>query len=121
MNRGNTKASGQLLAIPRPLPLQSVLDLMRVLYLYDQTGLQHVSLGSTADITSKASGHCNVLLVLYGQLVCMLQVRGKMSCLLINDIDAGLGHFANTQVSMLTKRACHMNSMHRAATEVQGV
>ena len=28
----------------------------------------------------------------------LLQVRGKMSCLLINDIDAGLGHFANTQV-----------------------
>lgn len=28
----------------------------------------------------------------------VLQVRGKMSCLLINDIDAGLGHFANTQV-----------------------
>lgn len=32
----------------------------------------------------------------------LLQVRGKMSCLLINDIDAGLGHFANTQVG----RAC---------------
>ena len=30
-----------------------------------------------------------------------MQVRGKMSCLLINDIDAGLGHFANTQVSIL--------------------
>ncbi len=30
-----------------------------------------------------------------------VQVRGKMSCLLINDIDAGLGHFANTQVSIL--------------------
>ncbi|KAL3157030.1 hypothetical protein ABBQ38_001279 [Trebouxia sp. C0009 RCD-2024] len=28
------------------------------------------------------------------------RVRGKMSCLLINDIDAGLGHFANTQVTV---------------------
>lgn len=28
----------------------------------------------------------------------LVQVRGKMACLLINDIDAGLGHFANTQV-----------------------
>ncbi|KAL0037164.1 hypothetical protein WJX79_003556 [Trebouxia sp. C0005] len=28
------------------------------------------------------------------------RVRGKMSCLLINDIDAGLGHFANTQTTV---------------------
>jgi hypothetical protein len=27
------------------------------------------------------------------------RVRGKFSALLINDIDAGLGHFENTQVS----------------------
>lgn len=26
------------------------------------------------------------------------RVRGKLSCLLINDIDAGIGHFDNTQV-----------------------
>ena len=26
------------------------------------------------------------------------RVRGKLSCLLINDIDAGLGRFENTQV-----------------------
>jgi hypothetical protein len=26
------------------------------------------------------------------------RVHGKLSCLLINDIDAGLGHFDNTQV-----------------------
>jgi hypothetical protein len=26
------------------------------------------------------------------------KVRGKLSCLMINDIDAGLGHFGNTQV-----------------------
>ena len=33
-----------------------------------------------------------------------------MSCLLINDIDAGLGHFANTQVriSIKPKLTCHM-------------
>lgn len=29
-----------------------------------------------------------------------MQVRGKLSCLLINDIDAGLGHFENTQVTV---------------------
>ena len=28
------------------------------------------------------------------------KVRGKLSCLLINDIDAGLGHFENTQVTV---------------------
>ena len=28
------------------------------------------------------------------------RVRGKLSCLLINDLDAGLGHFANTQVTV---------------------
>lgn len=27
-------------------------------------------------------------------------MRGKLSCLLINDLDAGLGHFANTQVTV---------------------
>lgn len=50
---------------------------------------------------------------------CVLQVRGKMSCLLINDIDAGLGHFANTQVSV-SSRTCRTNSMHFARTEVCG-
>ena len=30
----------------------------------------------------------------------MSKVRGKMTCLMINDIDAGLGHFANTQVTV---------------------
>jgi hypothetical protein len=30
------------------------------------------------------------------------KVRGKLSALLINDIDAGLGHFENTQVSEMT-------------------
>ena len=34
------------------------------------------------------------------QLLICIQVRGVMSCLLINDIDAGLGHFANTQVCL---------------------
>ncbi len=29
----------------------------------------------------------------------MSRVRGKMSCLLINDIDAGIGHHENTQVN----------------------
>jgi hypothetical protein len=28
------------------------------------------------------------------------RVRGKLSCLLINDLDAGLGHFKNTQVTV---------------------
>ncbi len=28
------------------------------------------------------------------------KVRGKLSCLLINDLDAGLGHFANTQTTV---------------------
>lgn len=28
------------------------------------------------------------------------KVRGKFSCLLINDIDAGIGHFANTQMTV---------------------
>jgi hypothetical protein len=28
------------------------------------------------------------------------QVRGKMTALVINDIDAGLGHFANTQITV---------------------
>ena len=27
-------------------------------------------------------------------------MRGKLSCLLINDLDAGVGHFANTQVTV---------------------
>ena len=26
--------------------------------------------------------------------------RGKLSCLLINDIDAGIGHFENTQITV---------------------
>lgn len=30
----------------------------------------------------------------------MSKVRGKMTCLMINDIDAGLGHFANTQCTV---------------------
>ncbi len=30
----------------------------------------------------------------------MSKVRGKLSCLLINDIDAGLGHFGNTQITV---------------------
>lgn len=29
------------------------------------------------------------------------RVHGKLSCLLINDLDAGIGHFANTQVATL--------------------
>lgn len=28
------------------------------------------------------------------------RVRGVMTCLLINDLDAGVGRFSNTQVSM---------------------
>jgi hypothetical protein len=36
------------------------------------------------------------------------RVRGKLSCLLINDLDAGLGHFANTQVTV--------NNQARSAT-----
>lgn len=28
----------------------------------------------------------------------MSKVHGKLSCLMINDIDAGIGHFENTQV-----------------------
>ena len=28
------------------------------------------------------------------------RVRGKLSCLLINDLDAGIGHFANTQITV---------------------
>jgi hypothetical protein len=28
------------------------------------------------------------------------QVRGKLTALVINDIDAGLGHFANTQITV---------------------
>lgn len=28
------------------------------------------------------------------------RVRGKLSCLLINDIDAGIGHFQNTQITV---------------------
>lgn len=39
---------------------------------------------------------------------CLLQVRGKMACLLINDIDAGLGHFANTQVQTDLKLDSHV-------------
>lgn len=30
------------------------------------------------------------------------KVRGKLSCLLINDIDAGIGHFQNTQITVGT-------------------
>jgi hypothetical protein len=30
----------------------------------------------------------------------MSKVRGKLSCLLINDIDAGVGHFDNTQITV---------------------
>ena len=30
----------------------------------------------------------------------MSKVRGKFSCLLINDIDAGIGHFKDTQVTV---------------------
>ena len=30
----------------------------------------------------------------------LAKVRGKLSCLLINDIDAGLGHFESTQVTV---------------------
>ncbi len=33
----------------------------------------------------------------YRRAADLSKVRGKFSCLLINDIDAGLGHFANTQ------------------------
>ncbi len=32
------------------------------------------------------------------------RVRGKLSCLLINDIDAGIGRFSNTQVLHTTPR-----------------
>ena len=35
----------------------------------------------------------------------MSKVRGVMSCLMINDIDAGLAHFANTQVSKPSSEA----------------
>ena len=38
------------------------------------------------------------------------RVRGKLSCLLINDLDAGLGHFKNTQVTV--------NNQARSATPV---
>lgn len=30
----------------------------------------------------------------------MSKVRGKLSCLLINDVDAGLGHYENTQITV---------------------
>lgn len=33
------------------------------------------------------------------------KIRGKMSCLLINDIDAGIGHFENTQVGHFDSNA----------------
>lgn len=33
----------------------------------------------------------------YRRAADLSKVRGKFSCLLINDIDAGLGHFAHTQ------------------------
>ena len=28
------------------------------------------------------------------------RVHGKLTCLLINDLDAGIGHFANTQLTV---------------------
>ena len=30
----------------------------------------------------------------------MAKVRGKLSALVINDVDAGLGHYANTQITV---------------------
>lgn len=30
----------------------------------------------------------------------MSRSRGKLACLLINDIDAGIGHFQNTQLTV---------------------
>ena len=30
----------------------------------------------------------------------MSRTRGKFSCLLINDLDAGIGHFKDTQVTV---------------------
>ncbi len=35
---------------------------------------------------------------------CGPQVRGKLTCLLINDLDAGVGRFGNTQVWRLARR-----------------
>lgn len=34
------------------------------------------------------------------------RVRGKLSCLLINDLDAGLGHFEHTQVTVNNQASC---------------
>ena len=36
----------------------------------------------------------------------MSRVRGKFSCLLINDIDAGIGHFKDTQVTVNNQVCC---------------
>jgi hypothetical protein len=34
------------------------------------------------------------------------RVHGKLSCLVINDIDAGIGHFANTQITVNNQVGC---------------
>ena len=47
----------------------------------------------------------------------LVQVRGKMACLLINDIDAGLGHFANTQVR-IDLSTCFCKHPHNFPSEI---
>lgn len=38
----------------------------------------------------------------YRKAADMARARGRLSCLLINDIDAGIGHFGNTQLTVLS-------------------
>lgn len=46
------------------------------------------------------------------------RVRGKLSCLIINDIDAGLGHFGNTQI---TVSSCHLLLKHHHGAQIGNI
>lgn len=42
----------------------------------------------------------------YRKAADMARARGRLSCLLINDIDAGIGHFGNTQLTVNNQMVC---------------
>lgn len=56
---------------------------------------------SAGELESEVAGQPGQLIrERYKRAAEVCRVQGKMSCLIINDIDAGLGRFKNTQVTV---------------------
>eukprot|EP00879_Flechtneria_rotunda_P023803 GHRR01025203.1.p3 GENE.GHRR01025203.1~~GHRR01025203.1.p3 ORF type:complete len:102 (+),score=28.16 GHRR01025203.1:819-1124(+) len=70
---------------------------------FKQMGVETVVM-SAGELESEHAGQPGRLIrERYRKAAELSKVRGKMSCLMINDLDAGIGRFSNTQVRTIKR------------------